>query len=84
VGLQGKALYRRFQMLLARYDVIVSPVSPVTPFAWTTPHCAQIDGVALENYYRWVALTMWSRSSPIHRCRCLAASITWACHSVFR
>jgi Asp-tRNA(Asn)/Glu-tRNA(Gln) amidotransferase A subunit family amidase len=57
VGLQGKALYRRFQMLLARYDVIVSPVSPVTPFAWTTPHCAQIDGVALENYYRWVALT---------------------------
>ncbi|BFG81651.1 amidase [Paraburkholderia terrae] len=51
------ALYRRFQTLLARYDVIVSPVSPVTPFAWTTPHCAQIDGVALENYYRWVALT---------------------------
>ncbi|MGK3936743.1 amidase family protein, partial [Enterococcus faecium] len=34
-----------------------SPVSPVTPFAWTTPHCAQIDGVELENYYRWVALT---------------------------
>ncbi|BEU26894.1 amidase family protein [Paraburkholderia sp. 22B1P] len=51
------ALYRRFQTLFARYDVIVSPVSPVTPFAWTTAHCAQIDGVALENYYRWVALT---------------------------
>lgn len=51
------ALYRRFQRLFERYDVIVSPVSPVTPFAWTTPHCARIDGVELENYYRWVALT---------------------------
>lgn len=54
---QRTALYRRFQTLFERYDVIVSPVSPVTPFAWTTPHCAQIDGVELENYYRWVALT---------------------------
>ncbi|QGZ64628.1 amidase [Paraburkholderia acidisoli] len=54
---QRTAMYRRFQTLFERYDVIVAPVSPVTPFAWSTPHCAQIDGVALENYYRWVALT---------------------------
>ncbi|WP_321842732.1 amidase [Paraburkholderia bannensis] len=54
---QRTALYRQFQAHFARYDVIVSPVSPVTPFAWTTPHCEEIDGTRLENYYRWVALT---------------------------
>jgi amidase len=51
------ALYRQFQMHFQRYDVIVSPVSPVTPFAWTTSHCEAIDGTRFENYYRWVALT---------------------------
>ncbi|MDE1144427.1 amidase [Paraburkholderia tropica] len=54
---QRTALYRQFQAHFSRYDVIVSPVSPVTPFAWTTSHCESIDGTPLENYYRWVALT---------------------------
>ncbi|MBI0329479.1 amidase [Burkholderia plantarii] len=51
------AMYRRFQALFARYDLIVSPVSPVTPFAWTTPHCDRIGDTTLDTYYRWVALT---------------------------
>jgi amidase len=54
---QRTALYRQFQAHFARYDVIVAPVSPVSPFPWTTPHCEEIDGERLENYYRWVALT---------------------------
>jgi Asp-tRNA(Asn)/Glu-tRNA(Gln) amidotransferase A subunit family amidase len=54
---QRTALYRQFQAHFARYDVIVAPVSPVSPFPWTTPHCEEVDGERLENYYRWVALT---------------------------
>ncbi|MEX3950945.1 amidase [Paraburkholderia sp. EG287B] len=50
-------IYQRFQSAFARYDVIVSPTTPVTPFPWTELYAAQIDGRAQENYYRWLALT---------------------------
>jgi Asp-tRNA(Asn)/Glu-tRNA(Gln) amidotransferase A subunit family amidase len=51
------AMFRRFQALFDEYDVIVSPVSPVTPFAWTEPHLGAINGEPLDTYYRWCALT---------------------------
>jgi Asp-tRNA(Asn)/Glu-tRNA(Gln) amidotransferase A subunit family amidase len=54
---QQTAMFRRFQALFDEYDVIVSPVSPVTPFAWTEPHLAAINGEPLDTYYRWCALT---------------------------
>jgi len=54
---QQTAMFRRFQAAFDRYDAIVSPVSPVTPFAWTEPHLAAINGQPLDTYYRWCALT---------------------------
>jgi Asp-tRNA(Asn)/Glu-tRNA(Gln) amidotransferase A subunit family amidase len=51
------AMFRRFQTAFDTYDAIVSPVSPVTPFAWTEPHLAAINGQPLDTYYRWCALT---------------------------
>ncbi len=50
-------IFRRFQQVFARYDVIVSPTTPVSPFPWTQLYATEIDGKAQENYYRWLALT---------------------------
>ncbi|WP_446902771.1 amidase [Burkholderia sp. YIM B11467] len=50
-------LFRRFQTLFDRYDVILSPTTPVSPFPWTQPYLKSVNGVALENYYRWLSLT---------------------------
>jgi Asp-tRNA(Asn)/Glu-tRNA(Gln) amidotransferase A subunit family amidase len=50
-------LFRRFQALFADYDLILSPTTPVSPFPWSDLFLKQINGVALENYYRWLSLT---------------------------
>jgi Asp-tRNA(Asn)/Glu-tRNA(Gln) amidotransferase A subunit family amidase len=50
-------IFRRFQSALDRYDVILSPTTPVSPFPWRELYAAQINGRAQENYYRWLALT---------------------------
>jgi Asp-tRNA(Asn)/Glu-tRNA(Gln) amidotransferase A subunit family amidase len=50
-------IFRRFQSAFERYDVILSPTTPVTPFPWQELYAAQINGRAQENYYRWLALT---------------------------
>ncbi|MFC0401926.1 amidase [Paraburkholderia rhizosphaerae] len=50
-------LFRRFQKVFERYDVIVSPTTPITPFPWSQPYLAEINGKPLANYYRWLALT---------------------------
>ncbi|SEE69114.1 Asp-tRNAAsn/Glu-tRNAGln amidotransferase A subunit [Burkholderia sp. WP9] len=50
-------LFRRFQTLFDRYDVILSPTTPVSPFPWTQPYLKSVNGVELENYYRWLSLT---------------------------
>ncbi|MGY6253054.1 amidase [Paraburkholderia caledonica] len=50
-------LFRQFQTLFDRYDLILSPTTPVSPFPWTQPYLKSVNGVELENYYRWLALT---------------------------
>ncbi|WP_066267937.1 amidase [Hydrogenophaga palleronii] len=47
----------RFQPVFEGYDLVLSPTTPVSPFAWTKPHVDVIDGRQQENYYRWLALT---------------------------
>ncbi|WP_374618719.1 amidase [Pandoraea sp.] len=50
-------IFRRFQAAFERYDVIVSPTTPVSPFSWRELYATHINGRAQENYYRWLALT---------------------------
>src|SRR5450830_961681 len=50
-------LFRRFQGQFADVDLILSPTTPVSPFPWSELYLKEINGVALENYYRWLALT---------------------------
>ena len=47
----------RFQAAFREFDVILATTTPVSPFPWTQPHAAVIDGEAQENYYRWLSLT---------------------------
>ena len=47
----------RFQKVFQDYDLVISPTTPVSPFAWTQPYVTEIDGRPQENYYRWLALT---------------------------
>lgn len=49
-------ILRRFNALMTEFDVIVLPTSPVSPFAWIQSHPAEIDGQAMDIYYRWLAL----------------------------
>lgn len=50
-------LIKRFQRAYDDYDLILSPTTPVSPFPWTQLYADKINGVAQENYYRWLALT---------------------------
>ncbi len=47
----------RFQAAYREYDIVLAPTTPLSPFPWTQPYAAEIDGRAQENYYRWLALT---------------------------
>ncbi|CAN7730828.1 amidase [Variovorax sp. LjRoot84] len=50
-------IIKTFQGLFDRYDIILSPTTPVSPFPWTQLYADVIDGKPQENYYRWLALT---------------------------
>lgn len=47
---------RRFAEAFERFDIVLAPVSPVTPFPWTELFAAEVDGQAMRNYYHWLAL----------------------------
>lgn len=46
----------QFAEAFERFDLIVAPVTPVTPFPWTELYAKDVDGQAMANYYRWLAL----------------------------
>jgi Asp-tRNA(Asn)/Glu-tRNA(Gln) amidotransferase A subunit family amidase len=56
-GGEQTRIFRRFQKLFSRYDLILSPTTPVSAFPWEQPYLERVNGVELENYYRWLALT---------------------------
>ncbi len=48
---------RQFQSMFERYDLILSPVTPLSPFPWTELYAQVVDGQAQRNYYEWLSLT---------------------------
>ena len=48
---------RQFQTAFETYDLIIAPVTPVSPFPWTELYATVIDGQAQRNYYEWLSLT---------------------------
>ncbi len=55
--LEQTRVARRFAAALERYDLILAPTTPMTPFPWTELYAGHIDGQATRNYYEWLALT---------------------------
>ena len=49
-------ILRKFNELMADFDVIILPTSPVSPYHWTESHAHEIDGQVMDIYYRWLAL----------------------------
>lgn len=47
---------QRFARALQHHDLLLAPVTPVTPFPWTELYASQVDGQPMANYYRWLAL----------------------------
>lgn len=47
---------RRFAQAFEHVDLIVAPVTPVSPFPWTELYAQVVDGQAMRHYYQWLAL----------------------------
>jgi amidase len=55
--LQQTNIAREFARAFERYDIVLAPTTPVSPFPWTELYAREIDGQAMRNYYHWLALT---------------------------
>ncbi|MDB5850576.1 MAG: amidase [Rhodoferax sp.] len=55
--LEQTRISRRFAKAFEQYDLILAPVTPVSPFPWTELFAARIDDQAMRNYYHWLGLT---------------------------
>lgn len=55
--LESTRIARQFQRLFERYDLILAPVTPLSPFPWGQLYAERVDGQAMRNYYQWLALT---------------------------
>lgn len=50
-------IMRQFQAAFDDVDLIITPVTPVSPFPWTELYAHTIEGKAMRNYYEWCGLT---------------------------
>lgn len=50
-------LLKKFQSYFEKYDILLCPTTPVSPFPWTELYAKAVDGIEQENYYRWLSLT---------------------------
>lgn len=55
--LEQTRIARKLATALERYDLILAPTSPVSPFPWTELYATHVDGQVMKNYYHWLALT---------------------------
>ncbi|WP_280154153.1 amidase family protein [Piscinibacter sp. XHJ-5] len=55
--LEQTRIARQFAHAFERYDLILAPTTPVTPFPWTELYAQRIDSQAMRNYYHWLGLT---------------------------
>ncbi len=54
--LEQTRVARCFARAFERFDVIIAPTTPVTPFPWTELYAGRIDGQTMRHYYHWLGL----------------------------
>ena len=52
--LEQTRIARSFAAAFERYDLILAPITPVSPFPWTELFAGRVDGQAMRNYYQWL------------------------------
>ncbi len=57
--------YRNWQGFFDEYDYILSPAVTISPRDWHELYPAEIDGVATQSYYQWLALA-YASTIPGH------------------
>ncbi len=55
--LEQTRIARRFAALFDRFDLVLAPVSPLTPFPWKRLYADRVGEHTMRNYYEWCALT---------------------------
>jgi Asp-tRNA(Asn)/Glu-tRNA(Gln) amidotransferase A subunit family amidase len=55
--LQQTRIARQFARAFEQYDLVLAPVTPMSPFPWTELYAKEVDGQAMRNYYHWLGLT---------------------------
>ena len=50
-------IYRRVQDFFKEFDLLISPVTPITPFPWETLYVSHMNDRELRTYFHWLALT---------------------------
>jgi Asp-tRNA(Asn)/Glu-tRNA(Gln) amidotransferase A subunit family amidase len=55
--LEQTRLVRQFTKAFEQFDLLLSPVTPVSPFPWTELYTTTVDGQHMRNYYQWLGLT---------------------------
>ena len=55
--LEQTRISRRFAKAFETCDLILAPVTPVSPFPWSELYASRIDGQVMRNYYHWLGLT---------------------------
>ena len=82
--LEQTRIARRFAEAMERFDLIIAPVTPVSPFPWTQLYAESVAGVPARNYYHWLGLTYVVTLATTRRCRCPAGWTSAACPSACR
>lgn len=49
--------YHEFQTFFERFDVLITPTVPISPFPWEQLALTEMNGETLRNYYHWLAPT---------------------------
>jgi len=55
--LEQTRIARRFAQAFERFDLLIAPTTPVSPFPWTELYAQRIDDQPMRNYYHWLGLT---------------------------
>ncbi|OWT58456.1 amidase [Candidimonas nitroreducens] len=55
--LEQTRIFRKFQQLYRDYDLVLAPVTPVSPFPWARLYAEEVQGRKTRNYYHWLGLT---------------------------
>lgn len=55
--LEQTRIARQFHRVFEQYDLLLAPVTPLSPFPWQQLYAEQVQGRRMRNYYEWLSLT---------------------------